>query len=136
MADPLDLEDVPAAFVDAWNRHDMQAFTALFTEDANFVNVVGMWWRSQAEIEAAHATAHATVFRNSRLDGGAASVIKLRPGVAAVHMAWELTGQTGPDGKPSAPRRGILLLVLTEEGDGWRIRVAQNTDIASGVLAP
>jgi uncharacterized protein (TIGR02246 family) len=136
MADPLDLEDVPAAFVDAWNRHDMQAFAALFTEDANFVNVVGMWWRSQAEIEAAHATAHATVFRNSRLDGGAASVIKLRPGVAAVHMAWELTGQTGPDGKPSAPRRGILLLVLTEEGDGWRIRVAQNTDIASGVLAP
>jgi uncharacterized protein (TIGR02246 family) len=136
MADPLDLEDVPAAFVDAWNRHDMQAFAALFTEDANFVNVVGMWWRSQAEIEAAHATAHATVFRNSRLDGGAASVMKLRPGVAAVHMAWELTGQTGPDGKPSAPRRGILLLVLTEEGDGWRIRVAQNTDIASGVLAP
>src|SRR3712207_2006654 len=130
MADTLDLEDVPAAFVDAWNRHDMPALAGLFAEDANFVNAVGMWWRSQAEIEAAHATAHATVFKNSHLDGGAASLLKLRPGVAAVHMAWELTGQTGPNHKPSEPRRGILLLVLTEGRGGWRIRVAQNTDIA------
>ncbi|WP_246684898.1 hypothetical protein [Mesorhizobium sp. B2-7-1] len=38
-------EDAAAAFADAWNRHDMDDFAVLFSEDANFVNVVGMWWK-------------------------------------------------------------------------------------------
>ncbi|MDX8512638.1 SgcJ/EcaC family oxidoreductase [Mesorhizobium captivum] len=40
-------EDVATAFADAWNRHDMDDFAALFSEDANFVNVVGMWWKNR-----------------------------------------------------------------------------------------
>src|SRR5688572_20242345 len=95
MAEALGPEEVAAAFVDAWNRHDMRALAALFAEDASFVNVVGLWWKSRGEIEAAHAHAHATIFRDSRLDGGVASVGHLRPGVAAVHVAWQLTGQAG-----------------------------------------
>ena len=32
-------EALAAGFVRAWNAHDMKAFGALFTEDADFVNV-------------------------------------------------------------------------------------------------
>ncbi len=53
-------------------------------------------------------------------------------GVTALYVNWTLTGQTEPDGTP----RGILLLIASEEPDEWRIRVAQNTDIMHGVLAP
>jgi uncharacterized protein (TIGR02246 family) len=136
MAHALGLKDVPAAFVDAWNRHDMQALAALFSEDANFVNVVGMWWRSRTEIEAAHAATHATIFKDSRLNADIAAVTHLGPGVAAVHVTWELTGRSEPDGTPGGPRRGILLFIMIEEQDGWRIKVAQNTDIVPGILAP
>ena len=45
-------EDVSSAFTAAWNRHDMAALAAVFTPDAQFVNVVGLWWKSRAEIEA------------------------------------------------------------------------------------
>ena len=130
------VEDLATAFVAAWNRHDMQALAALFTEDAHFVNVVGMWWKSRAEIEAAHATTHASIFKNSHLDGRVAAVTPLGSGVSALHVNWTLTGQTEPDGTPAGPRRGILLLIANEEPDGWRIRVAQNTDIMHGILAP
>ncbi|MCB1882432.1 MAG: SgcJ/EcaC family oxidoreductase [Geminicoccaceae bacterium] len=130
-------EAVASAFVDAWNRHDMRAFGALFAEDADFVNVVGTWWKGQAEIEAAHARSHATVFRDSRLDGRAVSVRRLGPGAAAVHLAWGLTGHLALDGGPSGgPRRGILLLVVTEEAEGWRIRAGQNTDVVPGLSTP
>jgi uncharacterized protein (TIGR02246 family) len=61
------VEDLAAAFVAAWNRHDMQSLAALFTEDAHFVNVMGMWWKSRAEIEAAHAATHASIFKNAIL---------------------------------------------------------------------
>jgi len=136
MSDIDRLKDVPAAFIAAWNRHDMTALAALFAEDADFVNVVGLWWRSRTEIEVAHAATHATIFKDSRLEGDIAEVISLGLGTAALHVTWTLTGQSTPDGTPAEPRRGILLLILTDTPDGWRIRIAQNTDIVPGALAP
>ena len=67
--------DAGRAFAEAWNRHDMDDFASLFCEDANFVNVVGMWWRNRSEIEAAHRATHATMFRDSQLEGVVSSVI-------------------------------------------------------------
>ena len=36
-------------FAEAWNRHDMDAFGALFTRDADFVNVTGQLWKGRQE---------------------------------------------------------------------------------------
>ncbi|TPK90635.1 MULTISPECIES: SgcJ/EcaC family oxidoreductase [unclassified Mesorhizobium] len=129
-------EDAAIAFADAWNRHDMDDFAALFSEDANFVNVVGMWWKSRAEIEAAHRATHGTMFRDSRLEGVVSSVVELSPGLASVHYRWTLTGASAPDGSPAGTREGILLLVVGKEQAGWQIKVAQNTDIVPGAIAP
>ncbi|TRC72165.1 SgcJ/EcaC family oxidoreductase [Mesorhizobium sp. WSM4307] len=129
-------EDIATAFADAWNRHDMDDFAALFSEEANFVNVVGMWWKNRAEIEGAHRATHETMFRDSRLEGFVSSVVGLAPGLASVHYAWTLTGAFAPDGSPAGTRKGILLLVVKEEQSGWRIKVAQNTDIVPGAAAP
>ena len=128
--------DVVTAFLAAWNRHDSKALAALFVEHAEFVSVVGAWWRHRAEIEAGYRRMFATIFRTSQLDGHVVSVKRLRPDVATVHLAWELTGQTAPDGSAMAPRKGILLLVLSEEGRGWHIQVAQATESMPGVLRP
>lgn len=137
VSERLRLEDVPATFIAAWNRHDAASLAALFAEDADFVNVVGLWWRSRVEIEAAHAATHETIFKQSHLEGEIAEITRLGPaGVAALHVTWTLTGLSSPDGTPAEPRQGILLLVLTEASGGWRIRIAQNTDIVPGALAP
>lgn len=34
-------KEIPLAFQTAWNKHDMQAFAALFDKDATFVNRFG-----------------------------------------------------------------------------------------------
>jgi uncharacterized protein (TIGR02246 family) len=127
-------EEIALRFIDAWNRHDTAALAALFTEEADFVNVVGMWWRSRAEIEAAHAEAHAIFFKDSHLQGEVAASKLLRPDVAVVHVRWRLSGQLEPDGSTGAPREGILVFVLTREAGGWWARVAQNTDVLPGLL--
>ncbi|MER8464380.1 SgcJ/EcaC family oxidoreductase [Mesorhizobium sp. M1396] len=66
-------EHVATAFANAWNRHDMDEFASLFAPDANFVNVVGVWWKNRSEIEAAHRATHDTMFRDSRLEGDVSS---------------------------------------------------------------
>lgn len=137
MTNGLAPQDIPGAFVDAWNRHDMPALAALFAADANFVNVVGVWWKNREEIETAHAATHATFFRESHLEGEIAAATSLGSGVIALHFLWQLSRLNGPEGEPIPPRRGILLFVLNETAEGsWQIKVAQNTDIVEGAMVP
>lgn len=127
---------VATAFADAWNRHDVSELASLFTSDASFVNVMGIWWKNRSEIEAAHRATHKTMFRDSRLEGEVSSVVELAPGLASIHYTWTLTGASTPDGRPAGVRKGILLIIAQEEGQsGWSIKVAQNTDIVPGTTA-
>ena len=70
---------LPSLFASAWNAHDMAALARLFVEDADFVNVVGIWWRDRRAIKEAHEFAHRTFFRNSRLAIDDVAVKYLRP---------------------------------------------------------
>jgi uncharacterized protein (TIGR02246 family) len=132
--DRREIEQLAAGFNDSWNRHDMAQFARLFAPDADFVNVVGMWWKNREEIEKAHAYSHSTFFKNSRLSGEIAGLKFLRPDLATVHVLWELVGQIEPDGSVGQPRKGILLLVCGKRDGVWLIQAAQNTDIVAAAL--
>jgi uncharacterized protein (TIGR02246 family) len=127
--DEAAVKAVASGSVDAWNRHDMKAFAALFAEDADFVNVIGLWWRGRAEIQKEHEALHATRMKNTHLTAAETVVRFLRPDVAVVHVRWELTGEAGIEGKPLPPRKGILTYVVAKMGEKWLITAAQNTDI-------
>lgn len=120
---------IAAAMVDDWNRHDMKKFAALFTEDAEFVNVIGLWWHGRSEIQKQHEALHATRMRNSHLVSTETAVKHLRPDVAVVHTRWQLTGDTGIDGVTLPMRQGVMSLVIVRTAEGWRIASAQNTDV-------
>ncbi len=124
------------SFVDAWNQHDMDALAALFTEDADFVNVRGTRWVGRSAIREGHAAAHATIFKNSQLGILELSVRFLKPDVAVARWACELTGQTTPAGEAVPPRRAIPTFVMTKTHDRWLIVVGQNTDIVPTVRPP
>jgi uncharacterized protein (TIGR02246 family) len=122
-------EELATLFADAWNAHDMRRLAGLFAEDADFVNVVGIWWKDRRSIEEAHAFAHRTFFRASQLTVDEVTVKALGPDISTVHVGWTLAGQEEPDGAVGKPRRGILLFVASCGTDGWHIRTAQNTDV-------
>ncbi len=123
------------AFADAWNHHDMEAFASLFAEDAEFVNVVGLWWKGRAEIRKAHERTHATIFKASRLTVLETAVRFPLPQLAIARSRWHLEGHVGPDGQALDPREGLLLNLLAFDGRNWAIIDSQNTDIVEGVLS-
>lgn len=120
---------IAAAFVDDWNLHDMKKFGELFAPDAQFVNVIGMWWRGRSEIQRQHESLHATRMRNSHLVATETEVQPLRPDVAILHIRWQLTGDSGIDGVTLSMRQGVMSLVAAKTGGTWQIVSAQNTDI-------
>ena len=127
-------EDRPEALVDgfarAWNAHDMVAFGQLFTDDADFVNVAGMWWKGRPEIQAKHQETHANRFKASTLSPSGTSVRLLSADVAVIHFTWELTGEVDRQGTSMPVRHGIMMMVAARQADGWKIVAAQNTNAA------
>jgi uncharacterized protein (TIGR02246 family) len=132
---PMDPQDEAAVkavvdrFVQAWNEHDMRAFAGLFTDDAAFVNAIGLRWRGRAQIEEAQTRNHATIFKESRLDNVQMEQRLLKPDIAVVHATWDLVGQRRRDGQTVPPRTGVITMILTKNGTAWPIAVFQNTDV-------
>jgi uncharacterized protein (TIGR02246 family) len=119
------------AWVDAWNRHDMDALANTVTEDVDFVTVGGHWLRGRSAFKTHHAERHRTNFRNSSFVSRAVRVQRLRDDVVLMHVEWTISGDENRDGTPRPPSRGgIFTWILTQSNGRWGIRVAHNTNLA------
>ena len=126
------IEAVLAALPESWNRHDMVAYSSHFTEDADFINILGMHWRGRPAIEANHIVNHKAMFSKSRLESLSHTIRFLTPEVAVAHVNWQMTGHEigrSQEWQPAAVRKGVLTAVLVPDGDTWRITALHNTDI-------
>lgn len=82
---PREPEAFPAAFRDAWMARDGEAIGRLFAPDADFVNVVGIWWEERAAIAKAHGRALGSFFAETTLILGR-SKVRVMGEVAVVHQ--------------------------------------------------
>jgi uncharacterized protein (TIGR02246 family) len=136
LADPADaaaaapIRAIADAFLTTWNQHDMAAFAALYADDADFVNVYGLWWTGRQAIEDAHVATHVSIFRASTLTLAQPHSIRfIATDVALCRTHWTLTGIQTRAGGAAPDRRGRLLHVLKHNGARWQIAATQNTDI-------
>ncbi|MFD1343798.1 SgcJ/EcaC family oxidoreductase [Litorisediminicola beolgyonensis] len=129
---PASPDEFPKAFATAWATRDGAEIGALFAEDAEFVNVVGLWWHDRAAIAKAHDYALKSFFSETTLTPGATRVRHLGETHALVQCRFRLTGQRTPEGEAAGERRAILTFVLERLETGWQAVAAQNTDVVPG----
>lgn len=127
-------EDIAQAFADAWMARDASALAALFAPEADFVNVVGIWWQGRDRIEAAHHHGLTRYFAQSRLAPGRITLRWIGPEAAVVRCRYRLSGQSAQSGGTAAPRSTMMIFVMQRmAGTGaWHCVAAQNTDIHPG----
>lgn len=120
-------------FAEAWNDADADALAALFVADADFVNVVGLWWRTREQIRDNHAYGFHHMFPDTTMELEEVTVRALGEDVAVVHAAWRMTRQITPDGERAGERNGVLVFTVARRPDnGWLAVSAQNTDRVPG----
>lgn len=124
-------ETIPKRFVEAWNARSAEGIAQLFEEDADFINVVGIWWENKKDIWKAHDYGLKVIFNQSTLKLGKVKVKMLASDIAVIHARMRLTGQT-LKGKPTGVRQNLFLFVARKSGEHWRCVSAQNTDIVIG----
>ena len=120
----------------AWNAHDAEALADLFVDDAQFVNVTGLWWSNRAQIRQAHQFGFDEIFGASHLTVGRTELRMLGDDHAVVHARVTITGQLTPEGETAGDRRTIFTFVVTkhvaDDEVSWRAVSAQNTDVVPG----
>lgn len=126
-------EDIPKSFVENWNKRRPDLMAALFEEDADFINVVGLWWTNRKDIFKAHDYGLKVIFKDSTLE-----IIKLKTKMlsgesAVVHAKMKLTGQSSTGNDKAGERRTVFTFIVRKKEEGfWWIVSAQNTDIVGG----
>ncbi len=114
-------------------QRNADMLASLFVEDAEFVNVVGLWWHNRDDIRKAHAYGFEKIFGDSDLALGKTLVKYLSDDIAVVHARMRLKDQT-PKGavKNPALRQNIFTFVVQKFERNWKCVSAHNTDIVPG----
>ena len=99
----------------AWSAHDARRYAALFTDDADVVNVLGWHWKGRTELEQKLARAYAIVFAKSQLSVHDVAVRFITPDVAIAHVPWTMTGALSPTGGATPPQQGLQAQTLVKQ---------------------
>jgi uncharacterized protein (TIGR02246 family) len=123
-------EDAPAAFQAAWNAHDMDAFAALFHDDASFVNRFAHYVRGVDQIVALHRPLHETLYSDSTLANALIAVDAVADNAAVVQFWSRLSaGAAHPAGPHTVDT--LILAVLTRREGAWRIQALENVTLTN-----
>lgn len=127
-------EDIAHHFADAWNQNSAQGIADLFSDDADFINVTGLWWQSKQDIFQAHDYGLRVIFKQSTLKLIKTKVRHLNDDIAIVQAKIRLTDQTAPSASANRPqtRTTIFTFVAKKENDHWLCYAAQNTEVQAG----
>ena len=126
-------EDMPRKWVEAWNARDAWGLANLFVDDAEFVNVVGLWWHNSADIWKAHDYGLRVIFNASTLELRKTTCRHVGERAAVVHARMKLSGQSSyGDTQSPLDRKNIFSFVMEKTDRGWVCVSAHNTDVVPG----
>lgn len=124
------IKELLATYVETWNRHDMSAWGRLFTNNVDYVNRGGGWWKSNKQNVEGHKLIHDMLVKqkqNMTYKSSAAKITFLKPDIALVHATWEWPSFTLPSGEEGKDFKGIITMVMVKQDGKWLIRALQNT---------
>ena len=123
------IRDVAFGFEKGWNQHDMDAMFKSFTDDAEWVNIVGMHWVGLADVKKAHKVFHETMFKNTELKIENITVRKISNDTAVALLDLAMGDFTTPSGQVTKDSKDRLSLILVKKKGRWLIAHGHNTVI-------
>ena len=110
-----------ADYVDAYNRHDADAASALITDDNDVRLASGEVRKGRTAFHEAFVQRHATVFSTAHLVQTVERIHFLKPDVAIVDGLYEATGIKDTAGNPAPSLRQWVTNVMVKQNGRWLI---------------
>ncbi|HUS17496.1 MAG TPA: SgcJ/EcaC family oxidoreductase [Chloroflexia bacterium] len=132
-ADEARIRDIITTQVTAWNAGDAKTFSASFAENGSFTNIRGTVFYGHHAFEDRHVEIFRTFFKGTRLAMSPTKIRFVRPDVAIVDIATEVTGLRGGPPGVKARADGSIHTRLQEvfvKNDGeWVVESYHNVDV-------
>ena len=118
--------------VSDWNTHEFKNMDSYMTEDVEWVNIVGMWWKGRAEVKAAHQGNFGAFFKGVPFTQKSLKTRFLTKDVAVATLIFSVGEFFPPDGIDHGNNKmpasdDILTLVFVKQNGKWLIASGQNT---------
>ncbi|WP_295721702.1 SgcJ/EcaC family oxidoreductase [Mucilaginibacter sp.] len=123
------------AMIYSWNSHNYDDLKNYTTENTDWVNVVGMWWKGRKQSQYAHQVYHNTIFKTAVCEKTSVAIRFLTNDVAIVHLFWHFSDPHPvplPDGKSPGPTDGLATIVYVKQNGKWLMDAAENVVIDKG----
>ena len=132
-ADEERIRGIIAEQVAAWNAGDAKAFSASFAENGSFTNIRGSVFYGHRAFVDRHVEIFRTFFKGSKLAMSPTKIRFVRPDVAIVDIATEVSQLSAapPGVKPTGDGRIRTRLqeVFVKNAGEWRVEAYHNVDV-------
>lgn len=132
--DSTSIRAIIADLDSAWEHADANRWASHYAQDADFVNILGMYMADTKAMHARHHEIFTGVFNGSRHVGTLRRLRFIDASVAIADVDVEVTEFKAlpPGVVPTSPGslRTRMKHILTKSGDGWKIVATQNTAVA------
>lgn len=117
-------------FVEEWNRKDAQSMALLFTEEAEFTDIMGQVAQGRERVAAMHLIVFEHVMKKAQLSQETLYLRKINENQVMATCKWITKGHTDPEGNALPDRSGLMVMILSPEIDDWKISLVQNFDFS------
>ncbi len=116
-------------FANTWNRHDMKAMHELDTEDVEWINVVGHYWRGQETVYKGHVAIHKGMSATTSASVESATIRSITPTVAIAVATMHFVPAPDPRYPWNAAAKTRASFTMVKRDGIWKIAHFQNTVI-------
>ncbi|MBO0932474.1 SgcJ/EcaC family oxidoreductase [Fibrella sp. HMF5036] len=139
-ADEKAIQNTVDAMLKSWHTHNYNDIATWATPDADWVNVVGMWWKGREEVRLAHQVFHDMFFKTTPLTQQSLTIRFVTPEVAIGHLLWHIGAYYPPDGIDHGTNKrpegdDLATLVFVKKDGKWLLTAAQNVSINAQAAA-
>ena len=85
-SDEKAIEKQVIQLVSDWNTHEFKNMDIYTTEDIEWVNIVGMWWKGRTEVKMAHQGIFDTIFKDVPFTKKSVKIRFVTPVVAVANL--------------------------------------------------
>ncbi|MGF7082822.1 SgcJ/EcaC family oxidoreductase [Mucilaginibacter sp. UYCu711] len=117
-----------------WNTHEFKNMDLYTTEDVEWVNIVGMWWKGRNDVKKAHQSTFDIFFKGVPFTQKSLNIRFLTNDVAIANLVCHIGSLFPPDGIDRVNNRtpetdNLLMLVYRKKIGIWLLAAGQNTII-------
>ncbi len=112
-------------YVDAWNRGDLDAIAALYSEDAKLIDMTGEVASGREAIRESIAKIREK-YEGGTLTAEQTAVRFVKPEIAVVDGKWSLSGVAPPEQGEPLPTEGLFTLVQQKIDGKWLVVVEES----------